>query len=125
MESQAFRPIHFIEEPITVEQGEGQVLEKKPTCPKSFAWRGQVYPIKDLIAEWHDYQRRGRYSRNMQPQHAVVAQARGSWGVGKFYFRVLTARDQVFDIYYDRAPKNVDLRKGAWFVYQELTYASN
>ncbi len=124
MDNQVYRPIHFIEEPITVVHGKDQILEKKPTCPQSFEWRGQVYIINSLIAEWHDYQRRGRYARNMQPQHAAVAQGRGSWGVGKFYFRVLTDREQVFDIYYDRAPKNVDLRKGAWFVYQELANAS-
>jgi len=27
---------------------------------------------------------------------------------------------QIFDIYYDRAMKNVDERKGQWFVYREL-----
>jgi len=28
--------------------------------------------------------------------------------------------DQIFDIYYDRAMKNVDDRKGQWVIYREL-----
>jgi len=31
---------------------------------------------------------------------------------------------QVFDIYYDRAMKNVDKRKGQWFVYREMRSAA-
>jgi hypothetical protein len=59
-------------------------------------------------------------ARNMQPQHAAVASTRGSLNVGRFYFRVVTDTEQVFDIYYDRALKNMDNRKGQWFLYQEL-----
>jgi hypothetical protein len=33
---------------------------------------------------------------------------------------VVTDTEQVFDIYYDRAVKNVDDRKGQWFLYREL-----
>jgi hypothetical protein len=32
----------------------------------------------------------------------------------------LTDSGQIFDLYYDRAPKSVDHRKGAWYLYQEL-----
>ena len=28
---------------------------------------------------------------------------------------------QLFDLYYDRAMKNVDDRKGSWFTYRELS----
>ena len=28
--------------------------------------------------------------------------------------------DQIFDIYYDRAMKSLDDRKGQWFIYREL-----
>jgi hypothetical protein len=70
--------------------------------------------------EWHDYQRRGRMERNLQPQHAAIAKSRGSWGVGKFYFRVEVEEHRIFDLYYDRSPKDVDNRKGIWLIYQEL-----
>jgi hypothetical protein len=30
---------------------------------------------------------------------------------------------QLFDLYYDRAMKNVDEHQGQWFVYRELAYA--
>jgi hypothetical protein len=74
-----------------------------------------------MLAEWHDYGRRGRMSRNMVPGHAAAAARRGSWGVGQFYFRVCTDEGRVFDLYYDRAPKSVDERKGAWFLYREMS----
>ena len=60
-------------------------------------------------------------ARNMQPQHAAVASGRGSWGVGRDYFRVRVESGQVFDIYYDRAPKGAEARKGAWFLYREVS----
>ena len=66
----------------------------------------------------------------MRPAHAAVASTRGSLNVGRFYFRVKVllsagsttgqAESQIFDIYYDRAMKSVDDRKGQWFVYREL-----
>ncbi len=36
------------------------------------------------------------------------------------FFRVRVEGGQIFDIYYDRAMKNVDDRKGQWFIYREL-----
>ena len=57
----------------------------------------------------------------MRPAHAEVASTQGSLNVGWFYFRVKVDTDQIFDLYYDRAMKNVDERKGQWFVYRELT----
>lgn len=62
-------------------------------------------------------------ARNMQPRHAEVAKKRGSWGVGQDYYRIRVNTNQIFDIYFDRAPKDVDHRKGAWFIYQELEEA--
>jgi hypothetical protein len=59
-------------------------------------------------------------ARNMQPQHAATASRRGSWGVGQFHFRIRTDSGRIFDLYYDRAPVNVDKRKGEWFLFQEL-----
>jgi hypothetical protein len=56
----------------------------------------------------------------MQPTHAATASERGSWGVGQDFYRIETDKGRIFDIYYDRAPKNVNKRKGNWFIYQEL-----
>jgi hypothetical protein len=56
----------------------------------------------------------------MQPQHAAVASKRGSWGVGTFYFRISTTQKRFFDIFYDRAPKDADDRKGSWYLYREI-----
>jgi hypothetical protein len=74
--------------------------------------------------EWHDYRRKGQMARNMRPEHAATAAQRGSWGVGQAYFRVRTDQGRWFDLYYDRAPKGVDERKGAWFLDRELVSLS-
>jgi hypothetical protein len=110
----------FINEIIDAQFLESPLLEKKPGCPSGFTWRGKNYQIRDLISEWHDYRRRGRMARNMQPKHAATAETRGSWGVGQDYYRVRTTTGEIFDIYFDRAPKDIDNRKGFWFIYREL-----
>jgi hypothetical protein len=110
----------FIAEEIEVLFDRPPALEKKPGCPDGFIWQKETFQIVDLLHEWHDYRRRGRMALNMQPAHARVAEQRGSWGVGRDYFRVRTGGCRFFDLYYDRAPKNVDHRKGAWFLYREL-----
>lgn len=76
--------------------------------------------IVEMVNEWRDYSRRGKMARNMQPQHAAIASRRGSWGVGVFYFRVKTHQNRYFDLYYDRTPKDVEDRKGNWFLYREV-----
>ncbi|MFZ0548769.1 MAG: DUF6504 family protein [Candidatus Promineifilaceae bacterium] len=110
----------FIAEEITAEYDKPPMLEKKPGCPDRFIWQEQVFEVVEMLHEWHDYRRRGRMARNMQPQHLSVAEQRGSWGVGRDYFRVKTADGRLFELYFDRAPKGSDERKGAWFLYREL-----
>jgi hypothetical protein len=114
-------PLQFINEQIEVSFDKPPMLEKKPGCPSGFMWRGKTYRVVEMLGEWHDYHRRGRMARNMRPTHAAAASKQGSWGVGQDYYRVFTDSGQVFDIYYDRAPKNVNFRKGEWYLYQELT----
>ena len=115
------KPLRFIEERIEVQFETPPMLEKKPGCPDGFIWRGSVYRIVDILSEWHDYHRRGRMVRNMRPEHAKAARKRGSWGVGQDYYRIKTESGHCFDIYYDRAPKDVDRRKGEWYLFQELS----
>jgi hypothetical protein len=76
--------------------------------------------VVEKLSEWHDFTRRGRMARNMRPAHAAAAAERGSLGVGRFYFRVRTNTSQIFDLYYDRAIKDVDDRLGHWFLYREI-----
>jgi hypothetical protein len=116
----ALIPIRFINQEVEVRFDQPQLLEKTPNCPDGFAWRDEQFQIVELISEWRDYRRQGRMARNMRPEHAATAARRGSWGVGQFYFRVRTQQGRIFDLYYDRAPKDVDRRKGAWFLDKEL-----
>ena len=115
-----YRSIHFFDDPIQPLFDTRPALEKTPDCPNGFIWNEKTFRVTGMLSSWSDFARRGKMSRNMRPAHAVVAAGRGSLNVGRFYFRVRTDSGQVFDIYYDRAMKNVDDRKGQWFLYREL-----
>ena len=130
-----FTPIHFFDDPIEVTFDTPPAKEKTPPCPNGFVWNGQIFRVAESLSEWTDFTRRGRNAKNMRPAHTLVAAGRGSLNVGRFYFRVRALSsssiasplgtagqqsEQVFDLYYDRAMKNVDERKGQWFLYREL-----
>ena len=115
-----YQAIHFYDNPIEPVFDTPPAREKSPDCPNGFIWDDKTYGITEMLSSWSDFARRGKMARNMRPAHAAVASSRGSLNVGRFYFRVLTDTNQVFDIYYDRAMKNIDDRKGQWFVYREM-----
>jgi uncharacterized protein DUF6504 len=117
------QPIHFYDDPIQVTFDTPPVREKSPDCPNGFIWNDVTYRVTEMLSAWSDFARRGKMARNMRPAHAAVASSRGSLNVGRFYFRVRVDSGQVFDIYYDRAMKNIDERKGQWFIYRELEEA--
>lgn len=112
-------PFSLICEPIEVSFATPPLHEKSPPCPQAFTWRGREWRICELLAEWRDYSRRGRMAANMRPEHARRAGSVGSLGVGRFHFRIRTTEDRIFEIYYDRAPKNAGDRKGHWFLLGE------
>jgi hypothetical protein len=114
------KPIHFIGERIEAQFDTAPTFSKTPGCPSGFIWQDETYRITELLSEWRDYGRRGRMSSNMRPDHLTMAETRGSWGVGRIYFRVRTASGQIFDLYYDRAPGSGGDRKGTWFLYREM-----
>jgi hypothetical protein len=113
-------PIKFISEKIEIIYNKPPLLEKKPECPDGFIWAGENFQIIENLAEWKDFTRRGRMARNMSLEHRTRAASRGSLGVGRFYFRVKVNGGRIFDLYYDRAVKSADERKGEWFLHQEL-----
>ena len=131
-----YQPIHFLDQPIEPVFDSPPTLEKSPDCPNGFIWEDKAYRVTEMLSSWSDFTRRGKMARNMRPAHAAVAAGRGSLNVGRFYFRVRVvmsgssiaslagtaghAGDQIFDIYYDRAMKSVDERKGQWLLYREL-----
>lgn len=112
-------PCHFIGEPIDVFFTRQPLREKTPPCPSGFIWRGETFDITEELATWSDFHRRGRMARNMSPAHAERASQRGSWGVGRFYFRVRVEGGRIFELYYDRAPSAVEDRKGVWYLFGE------
>lgn len=114
------KPLRFIGERVEALFDREPLPEKRAGCPSALAWRGDRYGIVRVVSEWHDYARRGRAAHNMRPSHAAAAERRGSWGVGRDYYRVVTDSGRIFDIYYDRAPASALDRKGAWFLLREL-----
>jgi hypothetical protein len=112
--------IAFIDEKIEAQFDASPLLSKISGCPDGFIWRGQAYRVVELIQERHDYHRRGRMARNMMPQHSEVAEGRGSWGVGRDYYRVRVESGDIFEVYYDRAPKDAGHRQGEWFLYLQV-----
>jgi len=125
-----YQAIHFFDHPIEVIFDTPPAREKSPDCPNGFVWEEKTYRVVEMLSSWNDFTRRGKMARNMRPAHAAAASSRGSLNVGRFYFRVRAVlsssstaghlEGQVFDIYYDRAMKNVDDRKGQWFLYREM-----
>ncbi|MFQ5857700.1 MAG: DUF6504 family protein [Anaerolineae bacterium] len=70
------------------------------------------------------YSKRGKsaafYEKERGAYRVQASQRRGSWGVGRDYYRVLTDSGEVFDIYYDRKPKGRKL-KGGWFLWSKVS----
>jgi len=118
-----YKPLHFIGKQIEVGFDKPPLAEKKPDPPDRFIWEEKTIQVTETLAVWQDFDRRGRMAFNMRPANAAKAKRRGSWGVGRFYFRVRTSGGQIFDIYYDRAPKDIDDRKGSWFLFREMSEA--
>lgn len=112
-------PLNFIDEPVEVFFDTPPALRKSPTCPSGFLWREETYRIVQMLETWQDFIRRGRMGRNMQPGHLQAAARRGSWGVGRFHFRVQVEDGRIFELYYDRAPESAGDRLGHWFLLGE------
>jgi len=114
------KPMRFISEVISVGFDDPPALAKRPGAPDRFDWRGSTFLVVDKLKEWHDYERRGRMGHNMRPAHLRAARRRGSWGVGRDYYRVRTGCGRIFDLYYDRAPNTAGGRRGQWILFCEL-----
>jgi hypothetical protein len=112
-------PLHFIDELIQVFLPQDHLLAKTPECPVGFEWRGENFVIVSCLQEWNEFERKGKTARNMSPEHALHAAQRGSWGVGRYYYRVKVQSDRIFEIYYDRSPGHAGDRKGRWFLLGE------
>jgi len=120
-----YKPESFIGEPIDVIFESDYGLDKTPKCPLRFLWRGIEYSIEHSISEWKDFSRKGRFAKNMRPAHAQRAKVRGSLGVGRFYFRVMTAGGRIFDIYFDRSSTAKNREETGWFLFQEIKLEGN
>lgn len=113
-------PARFIDVEIEVSFDRPLTLRKKPKAPDTIMWGTENLRVAEVISEWFDTHRRGDMSRNMSEEHLRVAERSGSWGVGRFFFRLKVEDGRVFDVYYDRAPKKAADRMGHWFLLREM-----
>jgi hypothetical protein len=111
--------LQFIDQPVEVIFDIPPALEKSPPCPNGFCWMGVTFRVEEMLAQWSSFERRGRMANNMTPEHAARAAGKGSWGVGRFFFRVRVTGGRIFDLYYDRAPGDASHRKGKWVLLAE------
>ncbi len=115
----------FIGVLIEVAYDQPPAMEKRPGPPDSFVWEGRTWQVVAVLREWHDYRQRGKsqafYAKEQGSYRAKAAGRRGSWGVGRDYYRVRTDTGEVFDIYYDRTPEGPGGRKGNWFLFRQVT----
>ena len=79
--------LQFIDQPVEVIFDIPPALEKSPPCPNGFCWMGVTFRVEEMLAQWSSFERRGRMATNMAPEHAARAAGKGSWGVGRFFFR--------------------------------------
>jgi hypothetical protein len=117
---ETWRPVRFIGGEIQVSHDNPPALTKKPPAPDTFVWAGLTHRVLEVISTWTSYERRGRMAENMAPAHLETAARRGSWGVGRFYFRVRTDVGGVYDLYYDREPSGAGDRAGHWILWREV-----
>lgn len=115
-----FVPVQFIGDEIDTAFDQAPLYSKKPGPPNSFTWQGEKFDVEDILSTWFDFGRKGKAAKNMREENLREAKRRGSWGVGRYYFRVETEGGRVFDLYYDRAPKDAGDRAGHWFLWREL-----
>jgi hypothetical protein len=117
-------PVRFIGAEIEVIHDRAPRFEKKPGVPDGFVWQGRTYRVATLLKEWHDYRQRGKtktfYTKERGSFRARAAEQRGSWGVGRDYYRVRTETGELFELYYDRAPKGAGRGKGSWILFRQL-----
>lgn len=116
----AWETLHFIDEPIEVFFDKPPLFSKKPHAPDAFVWNEKRHEVEELISTWTDFSRRGRMARNMRPHNLRKARSRGSWGVGRFYFRVQVEGGNIFDVYYDRAPHAAGKGEGKWILLRQV-----
>lgn len=111
--------LQFIDQPVEVIFDIPPALEKSPPCPNGFCWMGVTFRVEEMLAQWSSFERRGRMATNMALEHAARAAGKGSWGVGRFFFRIRVTGGRIFDLYYDRAPEDASRRKGKWVLLAE------
>lgn len=112
----------FISAEIEAEFNEQPTLKKRAGVPDAFVWQGERFEVAELLSEWHDYDKKRREVGETRRSQTQLDRQHGSWGTGRDYYRVRTTSDRIFELYYDRRPKNRQVI-GVWILYRELSEA--
>jgi len=119
------KPISFIDEKIEVQYNQAPIYLRTPVPPDRFVWREKIWDVVEVLEEWKDFDRRGKSAHNMRPANLLKAASRGSRGVGRFYYRVLTKDDRIFQLYFDRSVWNEEKNESGWVLHSEYSYTLN
>jgi len=76
----------------------------EPGLPRGFRWRGDDYPVLELLETWKQSSREG-------------AHAQGELYLRRHYFRVRVS-DAEWIVYFTRQPSRSGSPKSRWFLYE-------
>jgi hypothetical protein len=93
-------------------------IKKRAGPPDAFVWDGRRFEVVEVLSEWHDYDKRREIGETRRSQSQLYRQ-RGSWGLGRDWYRVQTGEGRLFDLYYERRPRSRTVI-GSWVLYCEL-----
>lgn len=106
----------FVGEEISVTLPDRPHPRRDPPAPTSFCWRQREIQVRDIISEWWDYSHVPRGHRATRQAHREKASRRGSYGVGRHHFLILTDLGRC-EIYYDRRPTSPG-GAGSWVLFR-------
>ncbi len=116
----------FVGEKIDVTFTHPPVAAKRPPAPESFVWHGRRFTVREVLAEWQDFERPAeqRVIFERAPFNLRAGGRHASWGFGKTYFRIRASTDGsvetgAFEVFYDRRPSGKS-RLGSWTLYRTL-----
>jgi hypothetical protein len=119
---------HFVGAAIEVGHDTPPAVAKRPGPPDEIVWQDQRLRVVAVLREWHDYRPRGStksfYVKERGSYRALAAQRRGSFGVGRDYYRLRLSSGEVFDVYYDRSPRAGQGGRGGWYLWRIVDDAS-
>ena len=59
------------------------VIKKRAGPPDAFWWGDERFEVREVIAEWHDYDKKRREAGETRRSQVQLNRQHGSWGTGR------------------------------------------